>query len=59
MNALPWGSVSLNGARLGETPLSIRLPAGRYRVVIERPGGADVARIVSVSAGKRTAVVAR
>ena len=59
VNALPWGSVSLNGARLGETPLSIRLPSGRYRVVVERPGGADVAKIVSVSAGKRTAVVAR
>jgi hypothetical protein len=60
VNANPWGSVSLNGGgRLGETPLSVRLPAGRYRVTVERRGAVVLARTVAIVAGRRTAVVAR
>ncbi|WP_242344523.1 protein kinase domain-containing protein [Anaeromyxobacter terrae] len=58
VNAVPWGTVHVNGVRLGETPLDVRLPAGRYRVRVDHPKGADV-RVVTITPGRRTVVLAR
>ena len=58
VNAVPWGTVVVNGVRLGETPLDVRLPAGRYRVRVDHPKGADV-RTVTIAVGRRTDVLAR
>jgi PEGA domain-containing protein len=58
VNAVPWGTVLVNGVRLGEAPLDVRLPAGRYRVRVDHPKGADV-RTVTIAVGRRTDVLAR
>jgi hypothetical protein len=58
VNAVPWGTVVVNGVRLGEAPLDVRLPAGRYRVRVDHPKGAD-SRTVTITAGRRTHVLAR
>jgi tRNA A-37 threonylcarbamoyl transferase component Bud32 len=58
VNAVPWGTVFVNGVRVGETPLDVRLPAGRYRVRVEHPKGADT-RVIDVAPGRRTQVLAR
>jgi hypothetical protein len=37
--ARPWAVVTIDGKPQGQTPLTLRLPAGRHRVVIEAPDG--------------------
>jgi hypothetical protein len=54
VNAIPWGTVSVNGRAVGDTPQEMRLPAGRHRVRIERTGRRAVEEIVTVRAGART-----
>jgi serine/threonine-protein kinase len=54
VNAIPWGTVSVNGHPLGDTPQEMRLPAGRHRVRIERKGHRTVEELVTVRAGART-----
>jgi hypothetical protein len=56
VNATPWGIVSLNGVALGDAPLAVRLPAGRYRLRVELPNRVD-SRVVTISAGEREPVV--
>ena len=57
VNATPWGLVRVNGHEIGDTPQSIRLPAGRHRVRIERKGHRTVDELVTVKAGKRTKIL--
>ncbi|HEX9243099.1 MAG TPA: serine/threonine-protein kinase [Anaeromyxobacter sp.] len=54
VNAIPWGTVSVNGHAVGDTPQEMRLPAGRHRVRIERMGHRTVDELVTVRAGART-----
>jgi serine/threonine-protein kinase len=54
VNATPWGRVRVNGHLAGDTPLEVRLPAGRHRVRIERNGRPPVEAVVTVRAGART-----
>jgi serine/threonine-protein kinase len=54
VNAIPWGTVSVNGHAVGDTPQEMRLPAGRHRVRIERTGRRTVEEVVTVRAGART-----
>jgi hypothetical protein len=44
----------VNGHLAGDTPLELRLPAGRHRVRIERSGKPAVEAVVTVRAGART-----
>jgi serine/threonine-protein kinase len=57
VNATPWGRVRVNGHLVGDTPQSIRLPAGRHRVHIERKGHRAVDELVAVRAGTRTKIL--
>jgi hypothetical protein len=57
VNATPWGLVRVNGHEIGDTPQSIRLPAGRHRVRVERKGQRTVDELVTVKAGKRTKIL--
>jgi len=52
VSATPWGAVLVNGRRLGDTPLEAELPAGRYRVRVEKPPFRED-RIVTVRPGLR------
>jgi hypothetical protein len=57
VNATPWGLVRVNGHAVGDTPKSMRLPAGRHRVRIERKGHRAVDELVWVKPGERTRVL--
>jgi serine/threonine-protein kinase len=57
VQATPWGTVRVNGHEVGDTPRSIRLPAGAHRVRIERNGRKITDELVSVKAGKRTKIL--
>jgi hypothetical protein len=57
VNATPWGLVRVNGHEVGDTPQSMKLPAGRHRVRIERKGHRTVDELVTVKAGKRTKIL--
>jgi serine/threonine-protein kinase len=37
VNVTPWGTVSVDGRAVGETPRELRLPAGRHVVRVEHP----------------------
>lgn len=38
LNAVPWATVTIDGARIGNTPIrSLKLGAGHHRVVLENP----------------------
>jgi serine/threonine-protein kinase len=54
VNAMPWGTVHVNGHAVGDTPQEMRLPAGRHHVRIERKGQRAVDETVTVRAGART-----
>jgi hypothetical protein len=53
VNAQPWATVFVDGERLGDTPLELRVPAGRYRVRIAHESYGQVERTVRVRAGAR------
>jgi serine/threonine-protein kinase len=53
VNAEPWAWVEVGAARLGDTPLEIRLPAGRHPVRLVGADGRAVERTVEVRAGER------
>ena len=55
-----WADIYVDGRRVGRTPDTIRLPAGRH-VLILRPSGRLPARraIVNVPAGGSTRAVVR
>jgi hypothetical protein len=57
VNATPWARVRVNGHAVGETPLEVRLPAGRHRVRIDRKGRPAVDELVLVEAGARATIL--
>jgi hypothetical protein len=54
VNAIPWGTVKVDGHAVGDTPQEMRLSAGRHRIRIERKGHRTVDEVVTVRAGART-----
>jgi hypothetical protein len=54
VNAVPWGRVLLNGHAVADTPVDLRLRAGRYRVRIERRAAPPAEQLVTVKPGART-----
>ncbi len=60
VDALPWAYVSVNGKRIGETPLAgYPVEAGEVSVLLENPEtGKVVTRRVKVTGGKRSYVKA-
>jgi serine/threonine-protein kinase len=53
VNASPWASVSIDGARAGDTPREWRLPAGRYRLRAWHPARGAAEAELEVRAGER------
>ncbi|HEX5502241.1 MAG TPA: PEGA domain-containing protein [Thermomicrobiales bacterium] len=52
----PGATVLVDGRVKGRTPLTLTLPGGRRRVTLRRAGDADLSRVVTVRAGRTTAV---
>ncbi|HVH68064.1 MAG TPA: PEGA domain-containing protein [Gemmatimonadales bacterium] len=54
VNAIPWGSVFIDGRPVGNTPLiDITLPAGTHRLRVERDGFRPYDRMISLAPGQR------
>jgi hypothetical protein len=53
VNAEPWAWVLVGGVEQGDTPLELRLPAGRHPVRLVGGDGVAVERVVDVRAGER------
>jgi len=54
VNAIPWGSVYLDGQHIGNTPQSDRTVApGRHRLRVEREGYRPYDRVIDVASGQR------
>jgi PEGA domain-containing protein len=54
VNAVPWGSVYLDGQPIGNTPQSDRTVApGRHRLRVEREGYRPYDRVIDVASGQR------
>lgn len=50
VNATPWADVTIDGRRMGETPLgNLRLPIGRHDVVFRHPQLGEQAHAVTVT----------
>ncbi|PIE19997.1 MAG: hypothetical protein CSA65_00115 [Proteobacteria bacterium] len=54
-----WANVYVDGTRIGQSPTSITLKAGRHRVKIERGGFRSVSRVVTVRAGRTSPLVVK
>jgi serine/threonine-protein kinase len=59
LNATPWARVYVEGERIGDTPLELRIPAGRYAVRLVHPTLGAVQRTVEVRPGQRAPWAAR
>jgi len=55
VTASPWAAVTIDGARLGDTPREWRLPAGRYRLEASHPGRRTAAVELELRPGARRA----
>jgi serine/threonine-protein kinase len=53
VNAEPWAWVHVGGVEQGDTPLELRLPAGRHALRLVGGDGVAVERVVDVRAGER------
>jgi len=54
VNAIPWGSVYLDGRPVGNTPqIDIAMPPGPHRLRVEREGFRPYDRIIEVASGQR------
>jgi hypothetical protein len=54
INAIPWGSVFVDGRPLGNTPqLDVPIPPGQHRLRVERQGYRPYERVIDVAPGQR------
>ena len=54
VNAIPWGSVYLDGRPVGNTPqIDLRVAAGPHRLRVERDGYRPYDRVIDVASGQR------
>lgn len=54
VNAIPWGSVYLDGRPIGNTPqLDVTVPPGTHRLRVERDGFRPYERAIEVAPGQR------
>lgn len=54
VNAIPWGSVYLDGRPIGNTPqIDLPVPAGEHRLRVERDGFRPYDRMIQVAPGQR------
>jgi hypothetical protein len=54
VSAWPWGSVSVDGRAVGDTPvLDVQVQPGTHRLRIERDGFEPYERIITLTPGQR------
>src|SRR5437773_1535740 len=54
VNAIPWGSVYLDGRPVGNTPqIDLQVAAGPHRLRVERDGYRPYDRVIDVASGQR------
>src|SRR5437867_999362 len=54
VNAIPWGSVYLDGRPVGNTPqIDLQVAAGPHRLRVEREGYRPYDRVIDVASGQR------
>jgi len=54
VNAIPWGSVYLDGRPVGNTPqINLQVAAGPHRLRVERDGYRPYDRVIDVASGQR------
>ncbi len=54
VNAIPWGSVYLDGRPIGNTPqIDLAVPPGTHRLRVERNGFRPYDRVIQVAPGQR------
>ena len=54
INAIPWGSVYLDGRPMGNTPqLDLPVPPGQHKLRVERQGYRAYERVIEVAPGQR------
>ena len=53
VNSDPWVYVHVGGEEQGDTPIELRLPAGRHRLRLVGGDGVALERVVEVRAGER------
>ncbi len=53
VNASPWGTVFVDGQKVGHTPREVRVPAGRHRLRVVHPTKGAWEKAVVVPAGGR------
>lgn len=54
VNAVPWGSVYLDGRPVGNTPqINLQVAAGPHRLRVERDGYRPYDRVIDVASGER------
>ena len=57
LNALPWAEVSVNGERVGETPIgSVQVPIGTHEIVFRHPDLGERRTTATVTTGAPTRV---
>ena len=53
INAIPWGSISIDGRPVGNTPqLDLSVPSGQHRLRVEREGYRPYERMIDVAPGQ-------
>jgi hypothetical protein len=58
VSSTPWGRVSVDGRDVCDSPCTVRLRAGRHRVVVTNPKlGLSARHDVSVRAGRRSSLL--
>jgi hypothetical protein len=54
VNAIPWGSVYVDGRPIGNTPqIDVALPPGTHRLRVERDGFRPYDRMIALAPGQR------
>ena len=57
VNALPWAEVSIDGERVGETPIgSVAVPIGTHEIVFRHPDLGERRTTATVTTGAATRV---
>ena len=57
VNAIPWGSVYLDGRPVGNTPqIDLQVAAGPHRLRVERDGYRPYDRVIDVASGQRVRI---
>ena|GEM_PF-1943359 len=59
VNSRPFSKVYINGRSRGRTPVSVKLPPGKHRLMLKRPDGKTHSKRVQISAGRKNSFVYR